>query len=169
MKRRGGRTILAVYFRLPSNEMVLVGHYGRPHEEMTADEAVRLIRAAPDARGYEIIVPRRVEPGSLDPIIKRLGPCPASVEHGDDLDDLSADSVGYHMAAFVDDELAGAANASGAPHIGMVGQPGNVCTDALRRPIGSRGAVLGNPINNRRHIVNRRVKIGNSHVAVSPR
>jgi hypothetical protein len=65
LKRAGQRTILAVYFRLPPEERVLVGHYSQPHEEVTVDDAVRAILEAPDARGYEIILPRRVEPGEI--------------------------------------------------------------------------------------------------------
>src|SRR5262245_20511213 len=35
LKRRGQRTIVAADFRLASGEMVWVGHYNRPHEEMS--------------------------------------------------------------------------------------------------------------------------------------
>jgi hypothetical protein len=34
LKRSGQRTIVAVDFRLPPDEPVLVGHYGRPHQEI---------------------------------------------------------------------------------------------------------------------------------------
>jgi hypothetical protein len=40
LKRRSGRTISAVYFRVPDNELIWVGHYNHAHQPMTAAEAV---------------------------------------------------------------------------------------------------------------------------------
>ena len=62
LKRRGVRTFIGVYFRIPDEEIVLVGHYRHAHEPMTAAEAARMIASASDPRGFEVIVPRRIEP-----------------------------------------------------------------------------------------------------------
>src|SRR5687768_5607826 len=46
LKRLGGGTIVGVYFRIPDDEMVEVGHYDSLHVSMTAAEAVALMVAA---------------------------------------------------------------------------------------------------------------------------
>ncbi len=61
LKRRGMRTLVGIHFRVSDRELVLVGHYGNPPASMTASRAVRLIMDAADARGYEIVVPRKIE------------------------------------------------------------------------------------------------------------
>jgi len=61
LKRRSGRTITAVYFRIPDNELVWVGHYNHAHQSMTAAEAVALFMAAENREGWEVVVPRRIE------------------------------------------------------------------------------------------------------------
>src|SRR5262252_5945174 len=61
LKRRGPRTMVGVYFKVPDREAVLVGHYGRQHTPMTASRAVRVIMDAADARGYEVLLPRKIE------------------------------------------------------------------------------------------------------------
>lgn len=55
-----GSTIVAIDFRIPDDEMVLVGHYSEPHLELQVSEAVRVIMDAADARGYEILVSRSI-------------------------------------------------------------------------------------------------------------
>jgi len=61
LKRRGGRTISAVYFRIPDDEIVWVGHYNHAHQSMTAAEAVAVFISAENREGWEVVVPRRVE------------------------------------------------------------------------------------------------------------
>jgi hypothetical protein len=90
LRRQGGGTIVAVYFRVPDDEPVEVGHYNSLHLEMTAAQAAALMleaeaRAPSAAReddaqskavgrgrrlpsspeGYEVIVPRRIEPSEI--------------------------------------------------------------------------------------------------------
>lgn len=65
MKRRGVRTMVGVYFRIPDREPVVVGHYNRERQPMTAARAVRVIMEQADARGFEIVIPRKVEPTEL--------------------------------------------------------------------------------------------------------
>ena len=90
LRRAGGGTIVGIYFRVPDDEPVQVGHYNSPHVTMTAAEAAGLMMAA-EARdpvaererdraskavqrgrrlpaspeGYEVILPRRVEPSEI--------------------------------------------------------------------------------------------------------
>lgn len=60
LKRRQA-TMVAVDFRLPAREMVLVGHFSAPHAEVSISEAARVIMSAEDPLGYEILLPRSVE------------------------------------------------------------------------------------------------------------
>ncbi|MFN8555337.1 MAG: HEAT repeat domain-containing protein [Candidatus Obscuribacterales bacterium] len=64
LKRRQA-TMVAVDFRLPADEMVLVGHYSAPHAEVSISEAARIIMSAQDPLGYEILLPRSVESGEI--------------------------------------------------------------------------------------------------------
>ncbi len=86
LKRSGGGTIVGVYFRVPDDEAVEVGHYHSRHVAMTAADAVALLMAAeqrdPKAErrrdeqskavqrgrrlpsspeGYEVIIPRKIQ------------------------------------------------------------------------------------------------------------
>ena len=61
LKRGGQRTICGVYFRIPDEQPVHVGHYASPPREMSAAEAVGVVMAQESAEGYEVTVPRRIE------------------------------------------------------------------------------------------------------------
>lgn len=65
LRRGGQRLIVAVDFRIPDDEPVLVGHYRAAETEMTAAKAVSAILHAEDPRGYEIVVPRSIAPAEL--------------------------------------------------------------------------------------------------------
>jgi hypothetical protein len=65
LKRRDQRTIDGIYFRIPDDEAVWVGHYNQNHRQMTADEAVGIIFGINDAEGFEIIVPRSIDAKEL--------------------------------------------------------------------------------------------------------
>ncbi len=65
LKRNGQRTIVAVHFRLPDEEPVLVGHYGSEQLETTAAQATDLIAQADDPRGYRVLVPRRIDAAEI--------------------------------------------------------------------------------------------------------
>jgi hypothetical protein len=60
LKRRGQKTIVAVDFRLGSDEPAWFGHYGGPHAEVTVGRAIGMLMATGDARGFEVIVPRKI-------------------------------------------------------------------------------------------------------------
>ena len=86
LRRLGGGTIVAVYFRVGDDEPVEIGHYGRPRLRMSAAEAVAVMiaaqrrdpgsaraadagskavaagRAAPSSpEGYEVVIGRRID------------------------------------------------------------------------------------------------------------
>lgn len=65
LRKRGYRTTMAVRFRVPDDEAVWGGHFNRKPERMTAAEAVALVGAHPDPRGFELFVPRSVAAGEI--------------------------------------------------------------------------------------------------------
>jgi hypothetical protein len=65
LKRRNEGPLVGVYFRVPDRERVWVGHYGGDHRWMSAADAVALFAREPDARGWEVIVPRRIGANEL--------------------------------------------------------------------------------------------------------
>lgn len=60
LKRGGRRTIVGVYFRIPDDEVVWIGHYNQVHRRMTAAEAVAEFMSADSREGWEVIIPRRI-------------------------------------------------------------------------------------------------------------
>ncbi len=65
LKRRGDRTFVAVHFRVPDDQVVHVGHYGRDHATVTAAEAVAVVLRADNSEGYEVVVPRAIRPAEI--------------------------------------------------------------------------------------------------------
>jgi hypothetical protein len=65
LRRRNAGAIVAVYFRIPDDEIVWIGHYGHNHREMTAAESVAEFDAADDAQGWEVVVPRKIDSGEI--------------------------------------------------------------------------------------------------------
>jgi hypothetical protein len=65
LKRRGQGTISGVYFRLPDDEPVWVGHYAQNHRRMTAAQAAAEFHAAEDRQGWEVIIPRTISPKEI--------------------------------------------------------------------------------------------------------
>ncbi|MGW5878242.1 HEAT repeat domain-containing protein [Nocardiopsis terrae] len=61
-RHHGPRGLVGVYVRLPDGETVTVGHHDdrRGPRKVTAAEAVRVIAALEDPRGWEVVVPRPV-------------------------------------------------------------------------------------------------------------
>ncbi|HEX8243293.1 MAG TPA: hypothetical protein VF541_07350 [Longimicrobium sp.] len=71
LKRRGDRTLVGVYFRVPDDTPVTVGHYGHGPRVMTAAEAVRLFMGADDVLGWEVIFAEAVKPAQIH-AVRRL-------------------------------------------------------------------------------------------------
>jgi hypothetical protein len=65
LKRRNKGPISGVYFRIPDDERVLVGHYNQRHRWTSASEAVGLFMSAEDAQGWEVVTPRRIESAEI--------------------------------------------------------------------------------------------------------
>ena len=61
LKRRNKGPIAGVYFRVPDQEQVWVGHYNQAHRWITAAEAVSEFMRAADAQGWEVVIPRHIE------------------------------------------------------------------------------------------------------------
>ncbi len=65
LKRSGATTLAAVTFRVPDREPVFARHFSETARLMSAAEAVGLIAAMDDPRGFEIMVPRRIAPREI--------------------------------------------------------------------------------------------------------
>jgi hypothetical protein len=61
LKRGPRATVVAVYFRIPDEDPVWVGHYNQAHQKMTAAEATAAVMASENREGYQVIVPRRID------------------------------------------------------------------------------------------------------------
>jgi hypothetical protein len=68
LKRGGQRTFVGIYFHVPDDEMVLFGHYNKPHTNITVAEATRILYQQSDTQGYEMILMRTIEPNELHKI-----------------------------------------------------------------------------------------------------
>ena len=64
LRRSGQRTVCAVYFRIPDEALVRVGHYNGPHQSMTAAQTVAFFRA-PNRQGYEAQIGRKIQPREI--------------------------------------------------------------------------------------------------------
>lgn len=56
----GDPRIFGVYFRIPDDEAVMVGHFGEPHARMAAASASEIITNFDDPLAYEIVVQRDI-------------------------------------------------------------------------------------------------------------
>jgi hypothetical protein len=65
LKRGGQKTFVAVHFRIPDDQRVQVGHYGKAKVTVTAAEAAGLVMRAGDAEGYEVTIPRAIRPREI--------------------------------------------------------------------------------------------------------
>jgi hypothetical protein len=60
LRRKGPQRLYAVHFRVPDEQPIYVGHYGKEKVHTTVGEAIGLLMRQPDPRGYELILPRAV-------------------------------------------------------------------------------------------------------------
>jgi hypothetical protein len=72
LRRGGSRTFVGVYFRIPDETRVWVGHYGQAHQELSAAEAVAVFREASDRQGWQVVIAEAVEAKQ----IHRIRPLP---------------------------------------------------------------------------------------------
>jgi len=61
LKRRNSGPIAGIYFRIPDDVQVWVGHYGQAHRWMTANEATAEFMKADSREGWEVVIPRRID------------------------------------------------------------------------------------------------------------
>ncbi|MEU4164626.1 HEAT repeat domain-containing protein [Actinoplanes sp. NPDC026670] len=62
LRRWKSGVLVAADLRIPGDEPVTVGRYGREPQRLTAAAATALLRDLADPRGYEIFVPRSIRP-----------------------------------------------------------------------------------------------------------
>lgn len=65
LRRHQGGPLAAVYFRVPDEEPVWVGHYRQVGLPMSAAAAAREFLAADDRLGWEVVIPRAIAPGEV--------------------------------------------------------------------------------------------------------
>lgn len=68
LKRGGQRTLIAVHFRIPDEQAVMVGHYGKQHALVTAAQAAAMVASAQNSEGYEVLIPRRIDASEIHAI-----------------------------------------------------------------------------------------------------
>src|SRR5215813_706901 len=65
LRPRNAGPLVGIYFRIPDEQRVWVGHYGQAHRWLSAAEAVAAFVAAEDPMGWEVVVPRRIEASEI--------------------------------------------------------------------------------------------------------
>jgi hypothetical protein len=65
LKRRNQGSIAGIYFRVPDEQPLWVGHYGKTHRLITAAEAIAHFLKAQDPIGWEVVIPRRIEASEI--------------------------------------------------------------------------------------------------------
>jgi len=58
--KRGPGQMVAIYFRIPDDDMVSVGRYNEEHLQMTAAQAIARVMQRDYIGGYEVIIPRKI-------------------------------------------------------------------------------------------------------------
>jgi hypothetical protein len=61
LKRGKNGPLAGIYFRIPDDQMVWIGHYGQAHRLVTAAQAIAEFTSADDPLGWEVVIPRRIE------------------------------------------------------------------------------------------------------------
>jgi hypothetical protein len=65
LRRRNAGPLAGIYFRVPDEEQVWVGHFGQAHCRVTAAEAVASFLTTGSREGWEVIIPRRIEASAI--------------------------------------------------------------------------------------------------------
>jgi hypothetical protein len=68
LRRHRNASFVAVLFRIGDSERVWVGRYNQTHREMTAAAAASLFHTGEGLAGWEVIIPRRIEPREIHAI-----------------------------------------------------------------------------------------------------
>jgi hypothetical protein len=64
-EHRGGGPIVGIYFRIPDEEIITVGHFNQAHQKMTAAQAVATISSNIPAEGFEVIIYRKISASEI--------------------------------------------------------------------------------------------------------
>lgn len=70
VKRNRNIPKLAVRIKIPDGERVLIGKYTEEHIEVSASEAVKMVRQHNEPGGLEVIIPRSIKPSEIIKIYK---------------------------------------------------------------------------------------------------
>jgi hypothetical protein len=65
LKRRNCGALVGVYFRIPDDELVWMGHYNQNHRQLTAAESIAEFDTSIDPQGRQVLIPRRIEAGEI--------------------------------------------------------------------------------------------------------
>ena len=65
LKRRNNGPLAGIYFRIPDDQPVWIGHYGQAYSRLSAAEAIAQFASADDPLGWEVIIPRRIEASEI--------------------------------------------------------------------------------------------------------
>lgn len=65
LKSTGAKTLVGIYFRMDSEQLVFAAKYGTNHKYITLGEAIKEIITIEDPLGYELIIDRKIEPEEI--------------------------------------------------------------------------------------------------------
>ncbi len=68
LKRGGAKTLIGVYFKISSRELVYAGKFNQEHKHISLGEAIKEIMRLEDPLGYELIMDRKIEPREITKI-----------------------------------------------------------------------------------------------------
>lgn len=69
-KQRGSGLIIGIYFRIPDDEVVRIGHYGylQEKENVTATQAAGIMLECENRLGFEVMIPRKISRNEIQSI-----------------------------------------------------------------------------------------------------
>jgi hypothetical protein len=65
LKSSGIKTLVGVYFKIDSDELVYAGKYGQNHRHITLGKAIAEIMGLEDPLGYELIIDRKIKASEI--------------------------------------------------------------------------------------------------------
>ena len=65
LKRRGQGPVAGIYFRIPDEVTVWLGHYNQAHQPLAAARAAGLIAKQENHEGFQVIIPRRISKSEI--------------------------------------------------------------------------------------------------------
>ncbi len=68
LKSSGAKTLVGIYFRVDSSQLVYAGRYGKNHKRISLGDAIKEIMTIDDPLGYELIIDRKIDPGEIKKI-----------------------------------------------------------------------------------------------------